>query len=322
MLERLETSRSRSTGIGRPSFTILGQARSDGRPVRRSYYAASIGDDSCYACGGPTLYRQVGIASVAVCQSCGFGQVPDELRPADYWDRSDDVVALLDADYWSGRQVLFKRALSQMAKRSAPGRVADLGGGVGYFAACAIDMGWDAYSIDVSELAVEAATARVGESRSLLGIPEFLVGTCDVVTLWCVVAHVPDPRAVIVDALRLLKKGGRLLLSTPNFLFQARYAALAAKIRRPIDFVAADHFMHFTPAAIDRVLADAGAKRLAFAHWGITPECVLAQRLAGVLVPCKRIWNRVAFSLAQVGVPPYYSELHVEATHAGSAREV
>ena len=111
-------------------------------------------------------------------------------------------------------------------------------------------------------------------------------------------------------------------MSTPNFLFQARYAAVAARIGRPIDFVAADHFMHFTPAAIDRVLADAGAVRLAFAHWGITPECVLEQRLAGVLVPCKRIWNRVAFSLSQVGVPPYYSELHVEATHAGSARGV
>jgi SAM-dependent methyltransferase len=180
-------------------------------------------------------------------------------------------------------------------------------------------MGWDAYSIDVSELAVEAAAARIGESRSLLGVPEFLVGTCDVVTLWCVVAHVPDPRAVIVDALRLLKKDGRLLLSTPNFLFQARYAALAAKIGRPIDFVAADHFMHFTPASIDRVLADAGGVRLAFAHWGITPECVLEQRLAGVLVPCKRIWNRVAFTLSQFGVAPYYSELHVEATHAGSA---
>lgn len=281
----------------------------------RSHYAAAIAAN-CYVCGGPTEERRVGVVPIAVCRACGFGKVPDDQRPGDYWNRVTDVDGELEHDYWSGRQDIFRRALAQMAKGGEPGRVADLGGGVGYFASCAMDLGWDAYSIDVSEHAVKAATARIGEGRSFLGVPDFLVGTCDVVTLWCVVAHVPDPRALLRDALQLLKPGGRMLISTPNFLFQAPYAALAAKVGRPIDFVAHDHFLHFTPAAVDRVLADVGAVRLAFAHWGITPNCVLDHRLDRVLVPCKRMWNWAAFQLSRAGARPYLSELHVEAARS------
>ena len=258
---------------------------------------------------------------MAVCGSCGFGQAADNQRQGDYWSRSEDTKGLIGADYWSVRQGVFRRALRDMAREHGPGRVADLGGGVGYFASCAIDMGWDAYSIDVSRHAVQAAATRIGEDRSFLAAPDFLVGACDLVTLWCVVAHVPDPRAVLKEARRLLKPGGRLLITTPNFTFQSKYAALAARVGRPFDFVAHDHFLHYTADAIDRILADVGVVSRSFAYWGSTGDCVLEHRLATVLVPCKRAWNWAAFQLSRAGFPPYYSELQVAAVlpHQGAA---
>ena len=261
--------------------------------------------------------RRVGIVDVMVCRECGLGRVRDDSRPDDYWSRAPEEEAELQEAYWAARQPVFRRALESVAKERGRGRVVDVGGGVGYFAATALELGWDAYSVDTSVRAVKAAAARIGQERSLLEAPPALVGTCDLVTLWCVLAHVPDPRALLADALRLLSRDGRLLITTPNFLFQARYAALAARVGRPIDFVAHDHFLHFTPASLERVLADVGAVPRSFGYWGITTECVLDRRLGRVLVPAKRLWNWTAWQLSRAGLPNYCSELQVEVVRAG-----
>lgn len=271
---------------------------------------------SCYACNGPVAHRRVGIADIAVCGVCGFGRVVDAEHASDYWTRTEDLENELEERYWEARLAVYRRALVDVGRRTGPGRVVDLGGGVGHFAACALDLGWDAYTVDVSEQASRVAAGRVGPERSLLGAPQAMTGTCDLVTLWCVVAHVPDPRALVADAVRLLKPTGRLLLTTPNFRFQAPYASLSARLGRPLDFVASDHLWQFTPESIDRVLAASGARRCAFAYWGITADCLIERRLARVLVPCKRFWNWSAWHLSHVGVPPLYSELQVEAVPA------
>ncbi len=272
----------------------------------------------CYACDGAMRERRVGIADLLVCGACGFAKIADGRHTADYWARKDDVQHEIDERYWTARLAVYRRALLAVEQETGRGRLVDLGGGVGHFAECALGRGWDAYSVDVSPHAARAAAARVGEGRSLLAAPDSMNGSCDLVTLWCVVAHVPDPRAVLADAVRLLRPGGRLLMTTPNFLFQSRYARVAARLGRPLDFVASDHVLHFTPASIDRVLADAGAGRRTFAYWGITTDCLLERRLARVLVPCKRLWNWAAWGASRVGVPPLYSELHVQAV-AGAA---
>src|SRR5438132_637249 len=38
----------------------------------------------------------------------------------------------------------------------------------------------------------------------------------DIVTLWCVVAHEPDFMALLADCHRLLRRGGIILIETPN----------------------------------------------------------------------------------------------------------
>lgn len=265
----------------------------------------------CYVCQGRMGERRVGIADLLVCGECGFGQITNGEHTPDYWARTDDVEHEVGERYWTARLAVYRRALAEVERETGPGRLIDLGGGVGYFAGWALGRGWDAYSVDVSEHAAAAAAIRVGAPRSLLAAPESMDGTCDVVTLWCVVAHVPDPRAVLADAVRLLKPGGRLLMTTPNFLFQSHYAALTKRLGRPLDFVASDHMLHFTPASIDRLLADAGTTRRKFSYWGITADCLLERRLARVLVPGKRLWNWGAWNLSRLGAPALYSELHV-----------
>ena len=271
---------------------------------------------SCYACSHGAEGSLVGTADMLVCPACGFGRIVAREHTEDYWARTDDVRHQIEERYWLARLAVYRRALLAVERETGTGRLVDVGGGVGHFAECALSRGWDAFSLDVSEHAAAAASARVGADRSLRAAPPALEAACDLVTLWCVVAHVPDPREVLADAMRLLKPGGRLLLTTPNFAFQRHYAGVAARLGRPLDFVASDHLLHFTAPSLAHVLEDVGARRSTFTYWGTTDDCLFVRRLAPVLAPCKRLWNWTAWRVANLGGPAMYSELQVEVIKA------
>lgn len=251
---------------------------------------------------------------MSVCTACGMGRVERERLSSDYWDRHDPAEELGDV-HWEARKGLFESALARIASEGGGGRAVDLGGGLGYFAQSALDRGWDAYNLDLSQLAVAAAADRVGPERSLSTDDALRFhGSCDLVTLWCVIAHVPDPLALLIEAMELLKPGGRLLLTTPNFVFQSGYARVLARMGRPLDFVAHDHFLHFTPAALDRLLNKAGLESWRYEYLGVTADCVLERRLSWLLVPAKRVWNRWALRTTALGLPPLCAELQVIGT--------
>lgn len=300
--------RAHEIALTRPFFGLRwkrGSRMGKTEPVDECWDEAS----ACYACGAEVTDSAIGINRIQVCSSCGMGSIARGAVAGDYWSRRQFE---LEESYWGARRSLFRSALKRLAVLGVHGTVVDLGGGVGHFTECALEMGWDAYSADSSELAVDAAANRLGEHRSL-GVEDLdrFQGQCDLVTLWCVVAHVPDPSSLLSKAVKLLKPGGRLLLTTPNFLFQEAYARLLARVGRPIDFVAHDHFLHFTPAALDGLLARAGFDSWSYDYLGVTDECVVERGLAWLLVPVKRMWNRLGTGSQRLGLPPLSAELQV-----------
>ncbi len=250
-----------------------------------------------------------------VCPRCGFGQMGAAKKSDDYWTREDGGDGQVAASYWTdARAGVFRGALELLEENGARGRILDLGGGVGHFAEIALTAGWDAYSLDVSELAVAAAAERIGVARSLSTVPAELAGTCDAVTLWCVIAHVRDPRRVLAEAIAALRPGGQLFITTPNFTFQIGYATALARLDRPIDFSAHDHLLHFTTESLARTLEAAGLSSWRLAFVGVTEDCVADPRMARWAVPAKRLWNRLAFEASRAGLPYLGSELQVVGT--------
>lgn len=272
------------------------------------------GITACYVCGAGVRPELIGVNEVVVCRQCGMGAIEQPPTSDDYWTRQDPD-QLLEEVYWTARKALFAGALERLERQGVAGRALDLGGGVGYFCEIALRRGWDAYSVDASPLAVAAAAARVGRERSLptQALADFR-GTCDLVTLWCVIAHVPDPLALVRDALELLKPGGRLLITTPNFLFQKVYARLLARVGRPIDFVAHDHLLHFSPAALDGLLTKAGCQSWSYEYLGVTEECLVQRSLGRMFVPLKKAWNVVGVRAKHFDLPLLSSELQVLAS--------
>jgi len=280
---------------------------------------------TCDLCQGRVARRAVGDQRMLVCRGCGFGQVVGGATGgADYWDRRGDLAGELAKPYWTtARTSVFAAALDRLAGGVQGRTLLDIGGGVGHFAACALEQGWDAYSLDVSPTATEIAGDRLGADRAVTELPPSLAGRCDAVTLWCVIAHVPDARPLLDQAVQALRPGGRLFLTTPNFRFQAGYARVLAAAGRPLDFAAHDHRLHFTAASLRLLLGRAGLRVEQFAYVGVTEDCLFDRRLAGALVPAKRVWNWTSVQLARGGLPLLSSELQVLATvTAGDAAPV
>jgi SAM-dependent methyltransferase len=253
----------------------------------------------CLACGTPTRETRVGQSAFDQCPACGLARLRGYDGGPDYWDTRQAA-----DPYWTAaRRSYFRAALRHLPT----GRLLDVGGGVGEFARVALEEGRDAYSLDSSETATGAAAETLGD-RAIRTVPEG--ERFDVVTLWCVIAHVTDPTGLLEYAGRWLRPGGTLWLTTPNFAFQRRYGRILAAAGRPMSFADEDHLWHFTQASVALLLARSGFGTPRFLYVGGTDRCTtLANRR--ILIWGKRAWNTTAAAAEIIGARLPTSELQV-----------
>lgn len=97
------------------------------------------------------------------------------------------------------------------------GRLLDVGAGSGWLVEHLSSLGWDAEGLDFDARAVERARAR-GLKLHYGGLAEqrFPEASFDAVTMSHSIEHVHDPVRWLAEARRVLKRGGRLTLATPN----------------------------------------------------------------------------------------------------------
>ena len=98
-----------------------------------------------------------------------------------------------------------------------PGRILDIGCGPGFFLS-AIDERWEKHAIEPSSQAAEYARSIYGINviQGELGDTSYLEGFFDIVYLYHVIEHLPDPKAISKEINRIVKLGGRLIVGTPN----------------------------------------------------------------------------------------------------------
>ena len=98
------------------------------------------------------------------------------------------------------------------------GALLDVGCSVGLFLEEARSRGWTVAGVEFNQ-----ATAAVARRRRGLDVVDGALedaglapGSFDVVTLWDVIEHVPDPLATLRAAAAVLRPGGSLWIETPN----------------------------------------------------------------------------------------------------------
>jgi 2-polyprenyl-3-methyl-5-hydroxy-6-metoxy-1,4-benzoquinol methylase len=206
--------------------------------------------------------------SVRRCRGCGFAWVSPRLDEAglaalyasqSYW-KSDAPRTTGYSDYRRDERLYlrtFRRRL-EFALRDGPrgGTALDVGCAAGFCLKVLSDLGFDVYGVEPSaEIARHARerfgfeTIHVGQLETSPHPPEFF----DLITMWDVIEHVVDPRALLVKARQLLKPGGMLVVETQNA--DSAFARLLG--RRWHHYKHQEHIYHFTPSTVRELLRSA-----------------------------------------------------------------
>ncbi len=100
-----------------------------------------------------------------------------------------------------------------------PAKLLDAGCGKGYLGSTLAPYTNEYYGYDISESAISQAKMKIGRGKffvgSLRNIP-FTDNYFDCVVCSEVLEHIPDYQKAIRELSRVLKKGGKLFISTPN----------------------------------------------------------------------------------------------------------
>jgi len=156
------------------------------------------------------------------------------------------------------------------------GRLLDVGCSTGYFLRRARSRGWDVHGIDPDARAVAYARGELGLSVQCgtLNDVDYRPGTFDVVTLWGVLEHAPEPRAELGRVHRLMRRGGQVVIAVPHVKSLSR--AVARISRHDWDmFCEPGHLYHFTRPTLTRLV-----RQIDFhaAEWG-TATCAIRGKL-------------------------------------------
>jgi SAM-dependent methyltransferase len=186
----------------------------------------------------------------------------DAYYPSRYRRYARPVAALLRA--------LYAVRVRRWASGRASGRALEVGCGAGWMLHALAHRGWQVLGLERTPEQAAFASGELGVPVMVGGIerlPE--LGSFDLIFLFHVLEHLDAPAAALRACAERLKPGGRLIVAVPNYAsWQARYARggwFHLDVPR--------HLYHFTPAALSRLLRQAGLSPLEvrFASWEHDP---------------------------------------------------
>ncbi|HEY4102225.1 MAG TPA: class I SAM-dependent methyltransferase [Gemmatimonadales bacterium] len=151
----------------------------------------------------------------------------------------------------------FDDRLQYLPDPRAGNALIDVGAAVGLFVERARAVGWNAEGVEPSQWAAGYARDILGQPvrHAMLETAGFAPGSADVVTMWEVIEHLPDPACTLRAVRDILRPGGSLVLSTPDA--GSRVARLLG--RRWLGWSKVpEHLFFFDRPTLRRVLEECG----------------------------------------------------------------
>jgi len=190
------------------------------------------------------------------CTQCGFQYVNPRLRSdlifSSYTEGDDPAyVSQVDA-----RERTFAASLGEIERvAGGKGKLLDIGTAAGAFVAAARSQGWEAEGCEPNKWLAEWGARHYGitiRQGSVYDQP-YERQTFDVVTLWDVIEHTPNPRQMLDRCRDLLKPGGVLVVNFPDI-----GSWIAKSMGRRWLFLTSVHLFYFDRSSMRRMLEAAG----------------------------------------------------------------
>ena len=245
---------------------------------------------ACTACGEPsphTFRFNANGCAIWQCANCGLGHAetrdfdPTTYYTADYFagQCSDGYL-----DYQGTEPVLrreFARSVDFVRRFRPSGRLLDLGCAYGFF----LKEARRHFDVSGIELADDAAqSCRRAGLQVLAGVADEAnmaqIGEVDVITMFDVIEHLPQPQETLTLCCRHLKPGGIIVITTGDFAaLLARWAGVRWRLMTP-----PQHLWFFTRESIRRMVMPLGMSIEHFDHPGkIVPLSLIVFQLKRML---------------------------------------
>ncbi|MDV2079965.1 class I SAM-dependent methyltransferase [Marinobacter xestospongiae] len=218
-------------------------------------------------------YRN-GNLEVIDCECCGYRHlwpIPSEKEVRETYERrfggsirSHFVEKKReDAEHW---QRVFQRRLGQIREHRGqkPGRILDVGCGVGDYLAFMSGQGWEVYGIEPSD-SFHGELAQ----RSVPVLPKLVedisdddwsqLGQFDVINMSQFLEHVRDPRAILSAVEKALRPAGLLVIECPNDFNEFQLAAVVSQ-DIPMWWISPLHINYFDFEALERLCRSVGCE--------------------------------------------------------------
>jgi 2-polyprenyl-3-methyl-5-hydroxy-6-metoxy-1,4-benzoquinol methylase len=186
------------------------------------------------------------------CKNCGLQYLNPRLRSdvviQGYSSGSDETFI----SQIEGRERTFAKSLKLIEKyKPSRGRLLDVGTAGGSFMSVAKDAGWRVEGCEPNRWMCEWANNHYGLKIGPGTVFDMQLSSAsfDVVALWDVLEHTPDPKATLRECARVLKSGGLLVVNYPDI-----HSSVARLMGRRWVFLLSVHLYYFTAQTLTKML--------------------------------------------------------------------
>jgi 2-polyprenyl-3-methyl-5-hydroxy-6-metoxy-1,4-benzoquinol methylase len=221
----------------------------------------------CLLCECTSLKKMERYADthLVACAKCNFvfsQRIPSEKELIAYYDgygRNDYLSPLTIKRY--------NELLDKFEPFRKTNRLLDVGCGIGYFLEVAKDRGWEVYGTEYTDKAIEICTSKgIAMKQGKLNPLDFELASFDILTSFEVLEHINNPSEEIDNFHKLLRPGGLVYLTTPNFNSLLRY-----KLKEKYNVITyPEHLCYYTPKTLKKLFLGNGFKKHKIETTGIS----------------------------------------------------
>ncbi len=129
-------------------------------------------------------------------------------------------------------------------------KILDVGCGIGYFLEEAKRRGWEVYGTEFTDEAIKICENKgIGCEKGVLNPNNYELETFDIITSFEVIEHIQNPVKEINNFSKLLRKGGLVYVTTPNFNSLLRF-----KLKEKYNVITyPEHLSYYTPKTLNNL---------------------------------------------------------------------
>jgi len=215
------------------------------------------------------IYREKGPIRIVRCGGCGLIYANPILKEPgkNYWGDErcyyEEAKLLFNGSARHHRDPNYLQDLRIIERLKPEGNFLDVGTNMGFFLRHTAGRKWNVFGVEPSPSLSEMARKYFGLNVMTAYLAEagFQDEFFDVVTMIDVFEHIVEPKGMLRDIRKVLKKDGILFIKVPNGnynLLKLWMAKMTGNLGAYDIFDSHEHITHFTHATLNRILEDSG----------------------------------------------------------------